>query len=233
MSTLAIEQSYEDIAISAGAELEHAPAELIMEWALDRFDGQIAIAASMADAVLIDMAARIKPGVPVLFVDTGYHFVQTLKTRDEVAQRYDVQLLTITPRHTVAEQNETHGPELFARDPDLCCAMRKVEPFERALEPYDAWISGVRRHDSLTRRKARVAEWDYKRKKVKVNPLASWTDDDVERYIEKHNVVVNPLVREGYPSIGCAPCTRRVLEGEDARSGRWAGLEKTECGLHL
>ena len=152
---------------------------------------------------------------------------------DFLARRYDVELLTITPRHTVDEQAQSHGADLFARDPDLCCAMRKVEPFERALAPYTAWVSGVRREDAQTRRKARVVEWDARREKVKVNPLASWTDDDVQRYVAEHDVVVNPLLGEGYPSIGCAPCTRRITAGEHTRAGRWAGLEKTECGLHV
>jgi phosphoadenosine phosphosulfate reductase len=220
-------------AATAGAELEGARAEDILAWALDQWHPRLAIASSMADAVLIDMASRIRSGVPVLFLDTGYHFAETIGTRDAVAATYDVTLLTILPTRTVAEQDAEFGPELWQRAPDRCCAMRKVEPLARALEPYVAWASGIRRDETPDRADMRVVEWDERRGMVKVNPLAAWTDDDVTAYVAEHNVLVNPLTYDGYPSIGCAPCTRRVAPGNDPRSGRWAGTGKTECGLHV
>jgi phosphoadenosine phosphosulfate reductase len=224
----------ESTALRAGAELEGATPQEILTWALGEFHPQLCIASSMGDAVLIDMAAKIVPDVPVVFLDTGYHFAETIGTRDAVATVYPgVQLLTITPVRTVSEQDAEHGARLYERDPDLCCAMRKVEPLARALSPYVAWASGIRRDEADTRAEIKVVDWDAKRSMVKVNPLAAWTEADVERYVADHNVLVNPLMYDGYPSIGCAPCTRRVAEGEDARAGRWAGTGKTECGLHV
>ncbi len=216
----------------AAIELEGAPAEEILRWALDRWHPRMALTASMADTVLIDMAARIRPGIPVIFLDTGYHFAETLGTRDAVAWRYDIQLLNITPNTTVREQDARYGPRLHDRDPDACCRMRKVAPLAEALRPFDAWASGVRRADAATRKHLRVVEWDGSRNLVKVNPLASWSDEDIDAYIRAHDVLVNPLLADGYPSIGCAPCTRRVAPGADPRSGRWAGTGKIECGLH-
>jgi phosphoadenosine phosphosulfate reductase len=215
----------------AALELEGAPAQEILRWALDRWHPRMALAASMADTVLVDMAARIRSGIPVIFLDTGYHFAETLGTRDAVAWRYDVQLLNITPKTTVHEQDELFGARLHERDPDACCRMRKVQPLEEALRPFEAWASGARRAETESRRRMRVIEWDA-RGLVKVNPLAAWSDADVEAYIREHDVLVNPLLSDGYPSIGCAPCTRRVAAGADARSGRWAGTGKIECGLH-
>jgi phosphoadenosine phosphosulfate reductase len=133
---------------------------------------------------------------------------------------------------TVAEQDAEYGPRLYERDPDLCCAMRKVQPLAGALQAYDAWATGLRRAETLNRVIAPVVGWDARKGKVKVSPLARWTDDDVEKYVAEHGVLVNPLVYDGYPSIGCATCTRRVAPGEDPRSGRWAGSTKTECGIH-
>jgi phosphoadenosine phosphosulfate reductase len=220
-------------AAAAGAELEGASPQEVLRWALDEWHPKLAIASSMADAVLVDMASRIRPGVPVIFLDTGYHFAETIGTRDAVAATYDVTLLTVLPTRTVAEQDAEHGPDLWSRAPDRCCAMRKVEPLARALAPYVAWASGIRRDETSARADMRVVEWDERRSMVKVNPLAAWTEDDVAAYIAEHNVLVNPLVYDGYPSIGCAPCTHRVEPGADARSGRWAGTGKTECGLHV
>jgi phosphoadenosine phosphosulfate reductase len=216
----------------AAAELDGAPAQAIARWALETFDGEICAASSMQDAALVDLVARIRPDVPVVFLDTGYHFAETIGTRDAVAAAYPVRLLDVTPLQTVAEQDAQYGPRLHDRDPDLCCALRKVEPLERALAPFTAWLTGLRRVDSPTRAALGVVEWDARRSMVKVNPLAAWTDDDTAAYIEEHGVLVNPLLQLGYPSIGCAPCTRPVASGEDPRSGRWAGLGKTECGLH-
>jgi len=221
------------VAARAGDQLEGATPQEILRWALDRWHPRLAIASSMGEAVLVDMATKIRPGVPVVFLDTGYHFAETIGTRDAVQATYDVKLVTILPTRTVAEQDTEHGARLYERDPDLCCALRKVEPLERGLAPYVAWASGIRRDETGNRREIKVVEWDPKRVKVKVNPLAAWSEDDVEAYIAENNILVNPLSQDGYPSIGCAPCTRRVATGDDPRSGRWAGSTKTECGLHL
>jgi phosphoadenosine phosphosulfate reductase len=140
--------------------------------------------------------------------------------------------VNVTPPQTVAEQDAEHGPKLHDRDPDLCCSLRKVQPLATALAGYAAWGSGVRRDESPTRAGTRLVDWDATRGMVKVNPIAAWTSDDVDAYIERHQVPVNPLFELGYGSIGCAPCTRPVAPGEDARAGRWAGRNKTECGLH-
>src|SRR5487761_1624922 len=143
-----------------------------------------------------------------------------------------VNLINVMPSRTVAEQDAELGPRLFGRNPDLCCFLRKVEPLERTLKNYDAWISGVRRVETLSRRATRVVEFDEKRQMVKVNPIVAWTSEQVDDYIAANGVLVNPLVYDGYPSIGCRTCTMRVEPGADARSGRWAGTGKTECGLH-
>ncbi len=216
----------------AGAELELAPAETIVEWAVATFGGRFAITSSMGDAVLAHVASRVAPGVDVVFLDTGYHFAETVGTRDAVEATLPVTLVNVAPRQTVAEQDATYGKDLFARDPDLCCALRKVEPLEETLSRYDAWATGLRRDETHNRVIAPVIGWDERKRKVKVSPLARWTADDVDRYIDEFNVLVNPLQYDGYPSIGCWPCTRRVAPGEDPRSGRWAGTGKTECGIH-
>ncbi|MEQ6899498.1 phosphoadenylyl-sulfate reductase [Nocardioides sp. YIM 152588] len=215
-----------------GAELELAPAEVIIEWAAATFGERFCITSSMGDAVLAHLAAKVVPGVDVVFLDTGYHFVETIGTRDAVAATMDVNLLTITPVQSVAEQDAELGKDLYRTDPDLCCALRKVKPLAEALSGYDAWATGLRRAETQNRVIAPVIGWDAKKGKVKVSPIARWSDEQVERYIAENGVLVNPLVYDGYPSIGCAPCTRRVAPGEDPRSGRWAGTGKTECGIH-
>ena len=215
-----------------GAELELAPAETIIEWAAATFGERFAITSSMGDAVLAHVAQKVVPGIDVVFLDTGYHFIETIGTRDAVEATMDVTLLSITPRQSVAEQDAEHGADLYRSDPDLCCALRKVAPLAEALSHYDAWATGLRRAETHNRVIAPVIGWDAKKGKVKVSPLARWSDEQVERYIADNGVLVNPLVYDGYPSIGCAPCTRRVAPGDDPRSGRWAGTNKTECGIH-
>jgi phosphoadenosine phosphosulfate reductase len=215
-----------------GAELELAPAEVIIEWAAATFGDRFCVTSSMGDAVLAHLAAKVVPGIDVVFLDTGYHFVETIGTRDAVAATLDVNLITITPIQSVAEQDAEYGKDLYKRDPDLCCALRKVKPLADSLSGYDAWATGLRRAETHNRVIAPVIGWDAKKQKVKVSPMARWSDEQVERYIAENGVLVNPLVYDGYPSIGCAPCTRRVAPGEDPRSGRWAGTGKTECGIH-
>ncbi|MEU5640051.1 phosphoadenylyl-sulfate reductase [Streptomyces milbemycinicus] len=222
----------EELAERAGRELEDAPALEILRWAADTFGPRFCVTSSMEDAVVAHLASRVLPGVDVVFLDTGYHFPETIGTRDAVAAVMDVNVITLTPRQTVAEQDAEYGLKLHDRDPDLCCALRKVKPLEEGLRGYDAWATGLRRDESPTRAGTPVVGWDPKRAKVKVSPIARWTQADVDAYVDEHGVLTNPLLMDGYASVGCAPCTRRVLEGEDARAGRWAGRAKTECGLH-
>jgi phosphoadenosine phosphosulfate reductase len=225
-------EELEQLVRHAGAELELAPAEDIIEWAVATFGERFCITSSMGDAVLAHVASRVSPGIDVVFLDTGYHFAETIGTRDAVEATMPVNLITITPVQSVAEQDAAYGPELFARDPDRCCALRKVAPLRDALESYDAWATGLRRAETHNRVIAPVIGWDAKKGKVKVSPLARWTDEQVDTYIAENGVLVNPLQYDGYPSIGCWPCTQRVAPGEDPRSGRWAGFAKTECGIH-
>jgi phosphoadenosine phosphosulfate reductase len=217
----------------AGEELESASAIDILGWAEQSFGSDWCVASSMADTVLSHLASRVRPGVDVVFLDTGYHFAETIGMRDAVAAMLPVSVRTVLPLRTVGEQDAEFGPRLHERDPGACCAMRKVEPLNRALAPYRAWASGLRRADSIGRADTRVVEWDAKREMVKVNPIAAWTDDQVDAYIAEHGLLINPLLSDGYGSIGCAPCTRRLIPGEDVRAGRWAGTTKTECGLHV
>ncbi len=226
------EAELKELVRHAGAELELAPAEVILEWAVATFGERFCVTSSMADAVLAHLASRVAPGIDVVFLDTGYHFAETIGTRDAVEATLPVNLISITPTQSVAEQDATHGKDLYARDPDLCCALRKVKPLEDALAGYDAWATGLRRAETRNRVIAPVIGWDEKKRKVKVSPLARWSDEQVERYVAENGVLVNPLAYDGYPSIGCWPCTRRVAPGEDPRSGRWAGTGKTECGIH-
>ncbi|MCW2668391.1 MAG: phosphoadenylyl-sulfate reductase [Frankiales bacterium] len=221
------------VALEAARDLEGKSPQEILAWAADTFGDRFCISSSMGDGVLSSLAASVQPGIDVVFLDTGYHFAETIGTRDAIDQVYDVNVRTVLPLLTVNEQDAEHGKDLWRTDPDRCCAMRKVEPLNRALESYDAYASGIRRDESPSRADTAVVEWDDKRGKVKINPLAAWTQDDVDVYVDEHGILVNPLAYDGYPSIGCAPCTHRVAEGEDPRSGRWKGSQKTECGLHV
>jgi phosphoadenosine phosphosulfate reductase len=204
----------------------------VLRWAGDTFGDGFAITSSMADGLLSHLASRVIPGVNVVFLDTGYHFAETIGTRDWITSALPITLVNVTPPQTVAEQDLSFGARLHDRDPDLCCEMRKVKPRAQALAGYVAWGSGVRRDESPTRANTRLVDWDAKRGMVKVNPIAAWNQADVDAYVAKHQVPVNPLFELGYGSIGCAPCTRPVAPGEDPRAGRWAGRNKTECGLH-
>ncbi len=223
----------EALARDAGERLEQASPHQVLRWAAETFGSRFCVSSSMGDGVLASLAASVVPGIEVVFLDTGYHFAETIGTRDAVAQVYDVRVRTVLPRLSVPEQDAEHGAELWRRDPDACCAMRKVEPLARALADVDAYATGIRREESPTREATPVIEWDAKRGKVKVNPIVRWTQDDVDAYVTQNGILVNPLHYDGYPSIGCAPCTRRVAPGEDARAGRWSDSAKTECGLHL
>src|SRR5487761_1146017 len=222
----------EQIAAQAAEDLADASADDILRWAAGTFGDRICVTSSMTDAVIIHMASAIRPGIDVVFLDTGYHFAETIGTRDAVAAVYPVNLINVMPSRTVAEQDAELGPRLFGRNPDLCCYLRKVEPLERALKDYDAWITGVRSDETNSRRESRVVEWDDRREMVKVNPIVGWSGKQVDEFIAEQGVLVNPLVYDGYPSIGCSTCTARVEAGAVPRSGRWAGTGKSECGIH-
>jgi phosphoadenosine phosphosulfate reductase len=204
----------------------------VLRWAGETFGDDFAVTSSMADGLLAHLAGRAVPGVDVIFLDTGYHFAETIGTRDWIASVLPVTVVDVQPEQSIAEQDLEFGPRLHERDPDLCCALRKVQPLAATLSRYVAWGSGVRRDESVTRRDTRIVDWDAKREMIKINPLAAWTDAEVDAYIAEHQVPVNPLRELGFASIGCAPCTRAVAPGEDSRAGRWAGLNKTECGIH-
>jgi phosphoadenosine phosphosulfate reductase len=220
------------LAEEARERFTDANAAEAIAWAHEQFGSGLVVASSMGDEALVHLAATAAPGVDVLFIDTGYHFAETLGTRDAFDATYDINVKTVLPLLTVAEQDAEYGAELFSREPDRCCAMRKVEPLERGLQPYTAWITGMRREDAPTRSDINVVDWDAKRSMVKLNPLAAWTQQDVDEYVAANGVMLNPLRELSYASIGCAPCTRPVADGEDPRAGRWSGFTKTECGLH-
>jgi phosphoadenosine phosphosulfate reductase len=214
------------------AQLEHASAQEIVRWAVTTFGDRLCVASSMSDAVVPHLVSTVKPGVDVIFLDTGYHFVETLDTRDAVSAAYNVNVIDVRPARTVAEQDAEFGPRLFARDPDRCCGMRKVAPLGEALAPYDAWVTGIRRDESPSRAAASVVTWSEVDGRVKISPIARWTQEDVDVYVAQHRIVRNPLLSDGFPSVGCRPCTRRTVEGEPERAGRWADFAKAECGLH-
>lgn len=206
------------------AEFERLPAKKIIQWAVDSFAPHLSLSASMQDAVLIDLATKVDPGIEVVFIDTGYHFPETLETVEAVRKRYglNLRMMTVAP----------HDEELWKVDPENCCSAVKVGQLDRALAGKAAWMSGLRRDEAETRSTAPIVARDL-RGLVKVNPIANWTDLDVQGYIADHDVPVNPLLNQGYTSIGCQPCTSLPLDPDDPRSGRWAGRGKTECGLHL
>jgi phosphoadenosine phosphosulfate reductase len=218
-------KSYTDAELfELNREFEHAPASKIISWAVDAFGPHLCLTASMTDAVLIDLAVKADPAIEVVFIDTGYHFPETLETVEKVRRRYGLNLKIMT----APENTEL----LWKTDPDNCCSALKVQQLERALAGKVAWMTGLRRNEADTRSTALIVGRDL-RGLVKVNPIAAWTDDDVADYIHQHDVPYNPLLDQGYPSIGCMPCTQPVAPGDDPRSGRWAGRDKTECGIHV
>lgn len=216
-------------------ELQCASPSEILRWAVERFGNGLGLAASfggVSGMALLDMAVKIDPNIRVFSVDTDFLFPETHQTREKAMRRYGVTPLVYRPKLTPEEQSAQYGDRLWERDPDMCCALRKVEPNRRAIEGLDAWIAGLRQDQSASRSQVQPVMWDTKFGLYKICPLWNWTEDEVWKYIGKERVSVNPLHVEGYPSIGCTHCTRRVSEGEDLRAGRWSGAEKTECGLH-
>ncbi len=215
--------------------LEGQGPEKVLAWGLDVFGERISLASSFGaeDVALIDMLARQGRPFRVFYLDTDVLFAQTYDLIERVASRYRIAPERFSPRLTLAEQAAERGDALWARQPDQCCAIRKVEPLGRALSELDAWITGIRRDQTPQRANARLVEWDAPHGLVKLNPLAPWTSEQVWAYIRANEVPYNPLHEQGYPSIGCTHCTRPVRAGEDPRAGRWAGFQKTECGLHV
>jgi phosphoadenosine phosphosulfate reductase len=232
MTTTTRTEELRVIAEAASVELADATAAEALEWTARTFGESWIVASNMQDAVLIDLAVKAKPDIDVLFLETGYHFAETIGTRDAVDLVYpDVHIVNAAAEQSVADQEAEFGL-LNKTDPGRCCALRKVVPLQRTLAQYDAWVTGVRRVDAPTRATTPIVQWDERNGLVKINPIAPWTDDEFNSYIVEHGILENPLVQAGYPSIGCAPCTAKPLPGQDARSGRWAGQAKTECGLH-
>ncbi|MDD4867001.1 MAG: phosphoadenylyl-sulfate reductase [Mycobacterium sp.] len=223
------EAELRELAARGAAALDGADATELLRWTDQTFPGKWVVACNMQDAVLVDLAAKVRPGVPVMFIDTGNEFPETIGMRDAVAATYDIRLITIGPEPSVLAL----GTSLCHTDPDECCRLRKVVPLGKALPEYCAWVTGLRRTDAPTRIHAPLIGFDEKFKLVKVNPLAAWSDQDMTDYIAQHNVLVNPLMDEGYTSIGCAPNTTKPAPGADKRSGRFAGFNKTECGIHV
>jgi phosphoadenosine phosphosulfate reductase len=215
--------STEDLAL-VSKEFENAPASTIIRWAAGEFGDSLALAASFEDIVLIDLATKVAPDVEVVFLDTESHFPETLAFVQEVRARYDLNLTVTKP-----------GPEAAAHPcgSAQCCQFRKVEPLKKAVAGKAGWLTSLKRTDGPTRADTPIVSWDATFGLVKVNPLATWTDDDIASYLADHDLPEHPLWSKGYRSIGCAPTTRPVAEGEDARAGRWSGLDKTECGLHV
>ncbi|NIJ13244.1 phosphoadenosine phosphosulfate reductase [Saccharomonospora amisosensis] len=233
MTAAASTEQLKATAAEAGRRLADASAEEALRWAVERFGDDLIVASNMQDAVLIDLAVKVKPDVSVLFLDTGYHFAETIGTRDAVDTVYPhIRIVNALPEQTVAEQDSEYGPKLHDRDPNKCCHLRKVVPLRATLARYSCWVTGVRRVDAPTRANTPIVGWDERNGLVKVNPIAAWTDEEFDDYLSRNGILQNPLVGEGYLSIGCAPCTAKVAPGADPRSGRWAGQSKTECGLH-
>jgi phosphoadenosine phosphosulfate reductase len=226
--------SREDIS-TANQFLEHKSPQEVLRWAVEMFHPRLTMATAFGaeGCCLIHMLAEIEPGVRVFNLDTGYQFPETLQLREQIKERYGIAVEMVRPELTVAEYEAEHGGPLYRIRPDQCCHDRKIIPLRRVIAGYDAWISAIRRDQTVHRAAAGVVQWDAKFDLVKVNPLLSWTKREVWGFIMKHNVPYNPLHDQGYPSIGCWPCTRPVSEGEDERTGRWAGTLKKECGLHV
>ncbi|KQX56037.1 MULTISPECIES: phosphoadenylyl-sulfate reductase [unclassified Paenibacillus] len=217
----------------AAEEFENQSPEAILKLAVDTFP-RLTLACSFGaeDVVLVDMLQKINPTVDIFYLDTNVHFQETYDTRDRLEQHYGTKFVQVLPKLTLDEQAEKFGDELWKSDANQCCNIRKVDPLTDILKNYDAWITGIRRDQAPTRANAKKVEYDVKFGLIKFNPLAGWTSEDVWNYIRENDVIYNPLHDRNYPSIGCTHCTRPVAEGEDPRAGRWASIEKTECGLH-
>lgn len=232
-----METDPEQLAAEWSRQLSGASPDAILRWAIDRFGEGLCVASSFGQdgLVILDLARRLKPAMPVLFLETGYHFPETLDFRDQLKSEWGLNVVDVRPELTVPEQDAKYGFELFARDPDACCAMRKVAPLDRALRGRKAWISGLRRDQHPGRAATPIVQWQQLSEGgiFKVHPLMEWSRAEVEQYGRAHNFPRHPLWDNGYPSVGCAPCTRAVRPGGTEREGRWAATGKTECGIHV
>jgi phosphoadenosine phosphosulfate reductase len=232
---MALEQAVgEEELAEASRRLEGARPQEVLRWAVERFFPRLTMATAFGPegCAILHMLAEVEPRVRVFNLDTGYQFAETLQLRDRIAERYGIEVELVRADRTVAEYEAANGGPVYAHDPDRCCHDRKIVPLRRAVEGYDAWISSIRADQSAHRARADVVGWDRKFSLVKVNPLLRWTHRDVWAFVVANKVPYNPLHDQGYPSIGCWPCTRAVAPGQDERAGRWAGQAKTECGLH-
>jgi phosphoadenosine phosphosulfate reductase len=230
MSTFAAEEiSRANDQLTTAAPLD------VLRWAVQRFHPRLTMATAFGaeGCAIIHMLAEIAPSVRIFNLETGYQFPETLALRDRIRDRYNIEVELVRPELTVAEYEAEHGGPLYRIRPDQCCHDRKVLPLRLAVAGYDAWISAIRRDQTVHREVAGVVQWDAKFELVKINPLLNWTKRDVWKFIVEHDVPYNPLHDQGYPSIGCWPCTRAVRNGESERDGRWAGSVKKECGLHV
>ncbi len=219
-------------------ELEGQETASVIRWALGQFGEGLVIGSSFGKdgLVILDIARKQRPDIPVLFLETGYHFPETLAFRDQLRREWGANIVDIRPEQSVQEQDAAYGFELFARDPDRCCAMRKVEPLQRALAGHHAWVTGVRRSQHAGRAQTPVVEWQELTAGgglYKINPLVAWSLPEVDAYLDAHAIPRHPLWAKGYGSVGCAPCTSPVGAGEGERAGRWRGTGKAECGLHV
>ncbi len=227
-------QEFRPISTDLAAAVGHANAAL--KETVDAFPGRVTLSCSFggpSGMVLLDLALKVEPQLNVFVVDTELLFPETYALIERVERRYGIAVEAVRPRESVAQQNANRGDALWQRDPDACCDLRKVEPLRAHLRNYDAWLTAVRRDQSVTRTEIPVRAWDHAAQVVKVAPLADWSESDVWAYVNEHGVPVNTLHFEGYPSLGCVHCTRRVAPGEHARAGRWAGFDKVECGIHV
>ena len=226
--------SLEQIA-EASRLLDGQSPEKILRWAVAEFFPKLTMATAFGPEgnCIIHMLAEIEPRVRIFNLETGYQFHETMELRERIKQRYGIEVEYVRPAMTIHEYEEEHGGPLYTHRSDQCCYDRKTVPLRGALVGYKAWISGIRKDQTADRGKAEVVQWDAKFGLVKVNPLLSWTKNEVWKFITAHDVPYNPLHDQGYPSIGCWPCTKAVAPGEDDRAGRWSGSMKKECGLHV
>jgi phosphoadenosine phosphosulfate reductase len=235
MQTLLAEEHIQEL----NARFETSTPNEIVRWALeDSGLERIAIASAFQaeGTVLMHMAVQVRPDVPILFLETGFHFAETVAFKERLTEALGLNVVDLTGDLTVEGQSVAFGPRLYERDPKLCCELNKVIPFARALRDFDAWMTSMRRDSAWTRRRTPIishTELEAGSTLVKINPIANWSRRDAWDYLRQHHLPHNPLYDLGYASIGCAPCTRMVFEGEDERAGRWSGLLKTECGIHV
>lgn len=223
-------------AATLNRQLEHRSADEIVQWATQEFRGQIALTCSFggpSGMVLLDLALRHDRDIPVLVLDTGLLFPETDALVIAIEQHYGISVQRVRPSLTLAQQANLHGAELYNHNPDQCCKIRKVEPLNQALKPFGAWMTALRRDQNPTRANTPIASWNERQQLVKICPLAQWSERETWRYIHANGVPYNSLLDNGFTSLGCTPCTQRPLSADDARSGRWVGFAKTECGLHL